>query len=888
LVLANKEVNQRKISNSFIVEKNDASPIQSKEKQILNINNNINIQKKNSKNSNNNSYLNVNNLNNLHANYHNNNKDKNIKNIQINFNKDSTEFNYKNTQIITKGTHTDNNNKLANNNNKNYMELIEKKQNTGSKAKNINQSHVNPKEEILNSIEKINRSSSKKNKSKTKFKSNNKLENHLGNVTKTFYGNNNLNEKYEFASSSSGFSNFFAKNKGHSNTKSEFDITKNFNITLKNNEQMTKSIKIINNKNNNDSKNQLNMHFIEKQVCNEIDYLNIKCPANKENDECNISKKSSSLANGKNKTSINLRITDKVNKLGSNNNNTNINNKNLDKDKHLPNVGVLSDNNFYGGNKRKNNYLNNNLNQSAGKSKKNQRISIYSNENSRNNSFDNISGTKKIEEKIINTNRVFSANTRLDDLKNDNLYKIYQANFFEKNPKKENSTNKKNLIFINDKRNSSNFINNQTGILKNKMSVNNESIIDIISNNFAKNHSSSLNLNNNLSNNNNNEVKKNHSNVNENIFLEKIKQKNKNLEISENVKTITEKKNKKNLSTAGVFNNSNSNLKFNVNTQETSRKMENRIASPINKIDIKKLKIMIINNETNNINDGNNQKMGWNKLNILGTNSNCDETNEEAKMVKFSLASYNNPVNLNLPEIKNIRIENFSKNIEFDNSNIKPNNKKYNDININNNNINKTYSTLAKKLKKNKDAKNILECSSSSNFEIISCKPDKKSDEEIIINRNKSYDISKNLGNKAKGSQSNSNSNNEENLNNYYNEVVIKNFNIENELNRENLNICSNSKSRKNFISKNNIYNSVSEANFNTKTTKDTLKLSYYQNKNFSHIEIEGPEELHMLYINLNQQNKKLIYKFDKIDDTIKANQDNTFTVHHYDNEIEI
>ena len=68
----------------------------------------------------------------------------------------------------------------------------------------------------------------------------------------------------------------------------------------------------------------------------------------------------------------------------------------------------------------------------------------------------------------------------------------------------------------------------------------------------------------------------------------------------------------------------------------------------------------------------------------------------------------------------------------------------------------------------------------------------------------------------------------------------------------------------KSQINKNNI---DAKSTFNLKSTKD----SSFKHLNNSSIkvknDIEGPEELHMFYVNILQQNKSLAYKFENFED---------------------
>jgi len=67
--------------------------------------------------------------------------------------------------------------------------------------------------------------------------------------------------------------------------------------------------------------------------------------------------------------------------------------------------------------------------------------------------------------------------------------------------------------------------------------------------------------------------------------------------------------------------------------------------------------------------------------------------------------------------------------------------------------------------------------------------------------------------------------------------------------------------------SQNNKNNLDAKSTVNLKSTKDSsfkhLNNSLIKNKN----EIEGPEELHMFYVNILQQNKSLKYKFENFED---------------------
>jgi len=950
----NKDKIQRKISNSFNLEKNESS---SKAKELLNYNINNNLCFLNSKPlkisedskniliKNNNSKITKNNLK-SHLNP-NSNSSSNIKNIQIQFSKTAINFNnLKNLELNNNESSVQQQNReiIKNKYEKETKEQINKNIN-GENNKNIEKMQIENKiiDEFNSDCNKENNNnqisekikidknddksfdknimsrSNSKNKHKTKFKSNKKLENHLGNTSKDFFVKNNQiqHQKIESSSNSSGLTKFILKAKVATNTNSNLDLTKdnkaNFNISLrnfnnKNNKSLIQTIKP-----KDENKSYVNSHIMEKITNNEIDeYYRLICVGNKENDKCNnVQYQSTKNGNQKIKKIIDFSSLTKINNL-----NTNLERLDNLKNSEIKKLRVnLNENITNNSNNNKNNLEDSvhDLNKSRKKIIKIKGFSKNSNKNSKNNSSDKIKETQKIDKKIDLSPSKMNANLKLDDEENYfNKNNILFLNNIETNKTKGNF-NKENLIFNHYKKNSNNFLDshNYDLKLKNKIIDTNEKFF--ISNSaFDNKINPKSNLNYNIF-----EVENNLSDINKNIFLEKVKflkDINKQDNCSKDRIIYSDRNISKNIGANSSFaNNSNSNIKKCINcsnnNNQTNKKEGVRMMSPLSKIDSKKLKIMIISKETNQ--NCKNLLSDTNRLNILGTNSNSNQITEDEKGVKNTQNSkiYNNGNekinNFNFSDGKNIKFEINSKKGEIE-ENIKNSEKK------NNSNINKTYSSLAKKLKNKTKSKHILECSSNSNFEIIGNKGDKKVEEEKSINRNKSYDITKNSSNKkyknnknlkdieyeiinqnfnlniGSKTNSNSNSNNEEIFHNINNDAISNNFNIENEINKDYSNLDSNKKNHENLLSKINLFNSVNENNFNTKTTKETLKQSYYQNKNFSQVEIEGPEELHMLSINLHQQNKKLLYKFEKMDDTIRTEKENICTVYLYDNGVDI
>lgn len=166
---------------------------------------------------------------------------------------------------------------------------------------------------------------------------------------------------------------------------------------------------------------------------------------------------------------------------------------------------------------------------------------------------------------------------------------------------------------------------------------------------------------------------------------------------------------------------------------------------------------------------------------------------------------------------------------------------------------------------------------------------------DIIINKNFNYLNSESNHNSKVNKSSNSNllienltnNNNYNNYNNYY--INLSNKEL---MQKDNLNMNTekqDNKLLKNIFSKSNpLLNFNEKFNLNTRKTDDSLKFSYYLNKNFSQLEINGPEELHFFYLNLSQQNKKLFYTFDKIEANSFRKKYDSNTVYLLDNHIDI
>jgi len=762
------------------------------------------------------------------------------------------------------------------------MEIIEQKINFKNNGNKNKKNFENQKDKDHKSLEKdANIVSNSKSRSKTKFKLNKKLQEHSINALRSF----------NFKNENSVCSNYFSKKKSNLNAKSDNDINKNnINpVNLKDNEfrPFGKTIKIINNR------NTLNMK--EK---NENYYL--MSNQDKENEEFNTNNK------------INTKLSKKCNR--KNNKISMLKYQLIDKaDKNISIIESSEENNplqnnFEGLKHDEDKAYKNIFDQenSKGPLKSSQN---NSNKNSKDNSFEDIIKVDNFEMRLLNNlSKVLIKENKLD--KDNNKDSIIQMKINNNTINKNNLGNKKNVIF-NDYNNNINKIINNHGNTHLKVSRGLSGKSDVIISNSLNNI---INNNKNLSH--LNEINKNNSNINENVFFEKVKMitenaknksSNKEINIIENNKIFTEKYNKMNSLSSNGFSYNNLNSMSNFNNNEKNKNSKNEVKSLSNNIDTKKLKNILIKDRLSKNIESKNNILDTKRLHILGTQGNSNEIIEEDRVSK---APYKNCTNniLNLNENINIKKDNILKYTEKENNNNYKSNKMIS-------NLTKTYSTLAKKLRKNKEIKHNLECSSNSNFEILGCKIENKNPQEenninsnILNNRNKSYVYNKNteeiikVNNIESGIinqnfnmvKSNINLKDTSNLNSNCQErhcskeINSNNFNFENDFDKDNLNLEFLKNSRKNLLYKNNLFVTVNDNNFNTKTTKDTIKCSYYQNKNFSHIEIEGPEELHMLYINLNQQNKKLIYKFEKIDDTIKADRDNKSTVVTYENELEI
>lgn len=399
----------------------------------------------------------------------------------------------------------------------------------------------------------------------------------------------------------------------------------------------------------------------------------------------------------------------------------------------------------------------------------------------------------------------------------------------------------------------------------------------------------------------------------------------------------------------------NNKLTCNINKAEESR---------LNQIDSKKLKLLIINKENKNsseskknrsikISEENEQANKQQDLllkNKFPKTFSLDEKNDKTKNINYLIENKDVYNNHHYTESKNSRFHSILGNIGIDKDigerDIVDNANSY---------INNTYSTLARKLKQNRElqSKNIMEVFSNSNFEILGSKKAENNLIGMVINNYNKNGTSTNMINNSLNNKTISNRNiscdssnkssniqnhlamsvnipksgefeiiNEKfnllidnnNNNNYIKSNSNSNYFVENNNNSNNFDFSKNNKynhnnisneiylsdnfssaikdniNKKHQFSKSNPFLNVNENlnNFNTKTTKDTLKFSYSQNKNLSQLEIDGPEELHYLYINLCQQNKRLVYKFDKVDENNKSEKFNSETVFLFGNQVEI
>ena len=611
-----------------------------------------------------------------------------------------------------------------------------------SKFKIINDD--NSKIESLNTTKNNKNPKSKSNnKSKTKFKSNIKLDEKLSEATKSF---NTKNKNINNINQISTINKFNLENIPDNikkKTQNLFDNKLNFNYTVRNLDNESKSIENVKKKEN---LNEFTENLKKSQDIRSIIKVNHK---------------------------KNLRI----------NQNSPINKINFRNYEKFTNERELES-------------VKENIKVSCHKLVKNERFLINSNQN---NSPNNSPDKNLIN---ISSNRVLSAN---------------KLNYF----KDKNENNEDNQIFPKENLLLNNYNYNIKQLSENQNS-NNLKIKKGLSSkikNFLTKSSNNFFINN--------------PNKNTDELLDKFDLTEfKNINETKNFcfeKKFSIKNNPENnaLSKTNYTNNINFNL-------SNFNKTEKVLDSPNNR-DTKKLKILIINNESNNL---------INTENIILSNKN-------------------------------------NKNVSGKNNNIK-------DVNQNINNI---YSTMAKKLKENKTTtKHIIDSISNTNINLIPNIKSKNLTADTKNNlpniNNKSYEFVENNLNMI-NSKSNRNSNlNLFELNNNLNEINLESSN-ENLI--SNLKSANKNSKMKNYIQKNLLGNNITEnINFNTKTTKDTLKLSYTNNKNINQFEIEGPEELHNLYVNLNQQNKKLIYKFDKIIDTIKTEKDNSCTVMQFDMDIEL
>ena len=602
----------------------------------------------------------------------------------------------------------------------------------------------NSKIESLNTTKNNKNPKSKSNnKSKTKFKSNIKLDEKLSEATKSF---NTKNKNINNINQISTINKFNLENIPDNikkKTQNLFDNKLNFNYTVRNLDNESKSIENVKKKEN------LN-EFTE----------NLK-----------KSQDIRSIINVNHKKNLSINQNSPINKINFRNYEKFTNERELESVKE-------------------------NIKVSCHKLVKNERFLINSNQN---NSPNNSPDKNLIN---ISSNRVLSAN---------------KLNYF----KDKNENNEDNQIFPKENLLLNNYNYNIKQLSENQNS-NNLKIKKGLSSkikNFLTKSSNNFFINN--------------PNKNTDELLDKFDLTEfKNINETKNFcfeKKFSIKNNPENnaLSKTNYTNNINFNL-------SNFNKTEKVLDSPNNR-DTKKLKILIINNESNNL---------INTENIILSNKN-------------------------------------NKNVSGKNNNIK-------DVNQNINNI---YSTMAKKLKENKTTtKHIIDSISNTNINLIPNIKSKNLTADTKNNlpniNNKSYEFVENNLNMI-NSKSNRNSNlNLFELNNNLNEINLESSN-ENLI--SNLKSANKNSKMKNYIQKNLLGNNITEnINFNTKTTKDTLKLSYTNNKNINQFEIEGPEELHNLYVNLNQQNKKLIYKFDKIIDTIKTEKDNSCTVMQFDMDIEL